>query len=103
MSAGLAASTVTPGSTAPDVSLTVPATALVCANAATGSSIRSAAPNMVRATVRMPLILPKLHNNRMKPAERNRSVAIVQHSYRVRMPILRALPQPCGLTPRLRI
>src|SRR5438105_12693006 len=71
MSAGLAASTVTPGSTAPDVSLTVPATALVCANAATGSSIRSAAPNMVRATVRMPLILPKLHNNRMKSAERN--------------------------------
>ena len=47
------------GSTAPDVSLTVPAIALVCANAATGS-IRSAAPNTMRANVRMPNIPPKI-------------------------------------------
>ncbi len=36
MSAGLAASTVTPGSTAPDESLTTP-TMLLCAQAVTGS------------------------------------------------------------------
>ncbi len=36
ISAGLAASTVTPGSTAPDVSFTVPAMALVCADATAG-------------------------------------------------------------------
>ncbi len=38
ISAGLEASTVTPGSTAPDVSLTTPPIALVCADAAAGSS-----------------------------------------------------------------
>ena len=41
MRAGLAASTVTPGSTAPDVSLTTPAIPLAvpcCADAAPGSS-----------------------------------------------------------------
>ena len=44
MSAGLDASTVTPGSTAPDASLTMPAMALVCAHAAAGSSANRAAP-----------------------------------------------------------
>ena len=53
ISAGLDASTVTPGSTAPDVSLTVPAIALVCADATAGSSASSAAAKMNRANVRM--------------------------------------------------
>jgi hypothetical protein len=53
MSAGLDASTVTPGSTAPDVSLTTPAIALVCASAVAGSSPSSAAAKVNRATMRM--------------------------------------------------
>src|SRR5215475_15046706 len=43
MSAGLETSTVTPGSTAPDVSLTSPAMPLVCADAVSGRSSASAA------------------------------------------------------------
>jgi hypothetical protein len=54
---GLAASTVTPGSTAPDVSLTVPATALVCASATAGTSASSTAPKVSRANMRMPNLL----------------------------------------------
>ena len=55
ISAGLAASTVTPGSTAPDASLTTPAMALVCADATAGSDRSSAATKMIRANVRMRL------------------------------------------------
>jgi hypothetical protein len=53
MSEGLAASTVTPGNTAPDVSLTVPEMALVWADAAAGMNASSAAANTKRARVRM--------------------------------------------------
>src|SRR5262249_37764835 len=55
MSAALDASTVTPGSTAPDVSLTVPAIALVCAETTAGSSARQTAPRTMRAKLRIPI------------------------------------------------
>ena len=44
---------VTPGSTAPDVSLTTPPIALVWADATAGSSARNAAAKVSRANVRM--------------------------------------------------
>src|SRR3954470_2219510 len=47
MSAGLAASTVTPGITAPDVSLTTPAIAL-CAEAIAGSNVKTNNPRTTR-------------------------------------------------------
>src|SRR5216684_615811 len=53
INAGLEASTVTPGSTAPDVSLTTPPMALVCADATAGSRASSATPQTMRANVRM--------------------------------------------------
>jgi hypothetical protein len=66
MSAGLLTSTVTPGSTAPDVSLTVPAIALVCADAIVGvnanpRAIRAAVKNN-RAKLRIPISLPENQN-----------------------------------------
>src|SRR2546422_11727036 len=62
ISAGLAASTVTPGRTAPDVSLTVPAMVLVWADATTGNNARHAAAMNNRANVRMPsLLLQVMH------------------------------------------
>src|SRR2546428_2100798 len=75
ISAGLAASTVTPGRTAPDVSLTVPAMVLVWADATTGNNARHAAAMNNRANVRMPsLLLQVMH---MRPI---RDRAIVQQS-----------------------
>src|SRR3954447_1707004 len=59
MSAGLDASTVTPGSTAPEVSLTTPAMALVCASAAVGSTASSTAAKVSRANMRMLNLLLK--------------------------------------------
>jgi hypothetical protein len=54
MSAGLATSTVTPGSTAPDVSLTSPAIPLVWADAASGRSSAKTDPTNIRnASLRM--------------------------------------------------
>src|SRR5215212_10653660 len=54
ISAGLDASTVTPGSTAPDASLTVPAMELVFwACAARGSNTAPATPAIIRTNVRM--------------------------------------------------
>src|SRR5688572_12634127 len=57
MSAGLAASTVTPGRTAPDVSRTTPAMD-ACACAATGTSTRQAIVNRIpfKARIRVPLL-----------------------------------------------
>jgi hypothetical protein len=52
MSAGLAASTVTPGSTPPDASRTVPVSD-ACANADTGSSSRNATIARCLAVLRM--------------------------------------------------
>jgi hypothetical protein len=49
MSAGLAASTVTPGSTAPVASVTMPAIALVCAKLTVGNSEASTATNAALA------------------------------------------------------
>jgi hypothetical protein len=50
---------VTPGNTAPELSLTVPAIALVCADAtvadATTSSVMQAAPETIRAKLRIPI------------------------------------------------
>src|SRR6185295_13245724 len=69
MSAGLAASTVTPGSTAPDVSFTVPAMALVWAAAAAGSDRSNAAPKMKRANVRMRCLL--LNSQYVQPIDSN--------------------------------
>src|SRR5205814_1062305 len=66
ISAGLDASTVTPGRTAPEVSLTVPAMPLVCADAVTGSSRTTTAPQMIRANVRMPRFPPELSDSRRK-------------------------------------
>src|SRR5438093_13596388 len=66
ISAGLETSTVTPGSTAPDVSLTVPAMLLVCADAAAGSSVRSATPPRIRVNVRMPLLPPEVPISRWR-------------------------------------
>src|SRR5439155_23698082 len=50
MRTGLAASTVTPGKTAPDESFTTPAMVL-CADAAAGRSVSSARPIQKRANV----------------------------------------------------
>src|SRR6266581_3501603 len=50
MRTGLAASTVTPGKTAPDESFTTPAMVL-CADATAGSSVSSARPIQKRANV----------------------------------------------------
>jgi hypothetical protein len=47
ISAGLATSTVTPGRTAPDASLTTPAIALVCAAAIAGAATHDS-PSKVR-------------------------------------------------------
>jgi hypothetical protein len=64
MSAGLAASTVTPGSTAPDASFTSPAMPLVCANAAPGTSHNSAAAASIRnANLRMPEASSEMYVN----------------------------------------
>jgi hypothetical protein len=49
MSAGLDTSTVTPGSTPPEASLTVPVIALVCADAITG--VRTRASKAIQRTV----------------------------------------------------
>src|SRR5262245_56956302 len=53
INAGLLASTVTPGSTAPELSRTSPAMVLVCAVAATGSASRQAAVITLRANLRI--------------------------------------------------
>jgi hypothetical protein len=62
INAGLDTSTVTPGSTPPDPSLTVPEMVLVCAEAATGTStsIRSAIQRSEseRITAAPPWLLP---------------------------------------------
>ena len=52
ISAGLATSTVTPGRTAPDVSLTAPAMVLVCAAAASGSTSTNIRPANILAANR---------------------------------------------------
>src|SRR3989442_11653158 len=60
MSAGLDTSTVTPGSNAPDASLTVPAIVLVWADAITGQRESHATPTMIRdANIRMPSLPPR--------------------------------------------
>src|SRR5258708_4380562 len=60
ISAGLLASTVTPGNTAPDASFTVPAMVLVCADATIGQSVSHATPTMIReANVRIPILPPQ--------------------------------------------
>src|SRR5215510_9173236 len=59
ISAGLAASTVTPGSTAPDVSLTTPAIPLACwAAAIGGSDKRTTRSERLRGTARVEAICP---------------------------------------------
>src|SRR5438874_1927453 len=71
MSAGLAASTVTPGSTAPDASLTVPAIAPVpCADAMVGSSASHTAAATTRINVG---IAPLLKNHTRRRIETARS------------------------------
>src|SRR5437773_2033382 len=61
MSAGLDASTVTPGSTAPDASRTVPVTA-ACANSGTGSSRRTTnARHVVAVRMGQSLLLPSIY------------------------------------------
>jgi hypothetical protein len=58
MSAGLDASTVTPGSTEPDASFTTPAISL-CASTSTGNSTRLASTNMnPKADVRITILHP---------------------------------------------
>src|SRR6266851_1810537 len=56
ISAGLATSTVTPDSKAPETSFTSPAMVLVCAEAATGSSTRHVATNVRSAKLRIPIL-----------------------------------------------
>src|ERR1700730_16718044 len=56
ISAGLATSTVTPGSKAPETSLTSPAMLLVCAETATGSSKRHVATIIRSAKLRIPIL-----------------------------------------------
>jgi len=63
MSAGLAASTVTPGSTAPDVSLTTP-TMLLCATAVAGPNAVSA-PDGIVILRTISLIAPSAETRRV--------------------------------------
>src|ERR1700676_2439957 len=67
ISAGLATSTVTPGSRAPETSLTSPAMVLVCAEAATGSSTRHVATIIRSAKLRI-LILQELRRDQRNGA-----------------------------------
>ena len=53
MSAGLATSTVTPGSTAPEASRTTPAMLLVCAAAIAGATTHDSARNVCNHNLRI--------------------------------------------------
>src|SRR5262249_44684473 len=68
MRTGLAASTVTPGRTAPDVSFTTPAMVL-CADATAGASVSSARPIQIRTqpNPRMMNSLPEPNGRRSAP------------------------------------
>src|SRR5262249_4539976 len=89
ISAGLLTSTVTPGSTAPDASLTVPAMVLVCADATIGQSVSHTTPTMIReANVRIPSLRRK--GCRPSPAPRVCCVLLSPPC----LPPLAALPTP---------
>src|SRR2546423_823211 len=80
MSAGLAASTVTPGITAPDTSLTTPVSD-ACANAAVEMSETPTNTNSARNTNRIhsSLLLQLLHHGTYLPGGRSRAVVELFH------------------------
>src|ERR1051326_6943442 len=89
MSAGLAASTVTPGSPAPDASLTTPEIeAPLCAPAvAAVSSTSSAAPRLlIDRLIGNPPSIPRRHNLRSSRSrvQYNLRLACIQNWYRLR-------------------